>query len=111
MSPSITKSRTLFGTSTPMADLPGIGAMIRTSGVASAYAMSSPRARTLFTFVPASTSTSYRVTVGPRWDAVTCAGTPKVWNVRSSASVVCSSSRSLPADAGEVRSSSIGGSS
>ena len=35
-SPSITKSRTLFGTSTPMADLPGMGAMIRTSGVARA---------------------------------------------------------------------------
>ncbi len=35
-SPSITKSRTLFGTSTPIADLPGIGAMMRTSGVASA---------------------------------------------------------------------------
>ena len=35
-SPSITKSRTLFGTSTPIADFPGIGAMIRTSGVARA---------------------------------------------------------------------------
>ena len=35
-SPSITKSRTLFGTSAPMADFPGIGAMMRTSGVASA---------------------------------------------------------------------------
>ena len=39
-SPSITKSRCLFGTSMPIADFPGIGAMIRTSGVASAYAMS-----------------------------------------------------------------------
>ncbi len=36
MSPSITKSRTLLGTSTPIADFPGIGAMMRTSGVASA---------------------------------------------------------------------------
>ena len=36
MSPSITKSRWRFGTSMPIADLPGIGAMMRTSGVASA---------------------------------------------------------------------------
>ena len=36
MSPSITKSRCLFGTSMPIADFPGIGAMMRTSGVASA---------------------------------------------------------------------------
>ena len=35
-SPSTTKSRTLFGTSTPIAERPGIGAMMRTSGVASA---------------------------------------------------------------------------
>ncbi len=42
----------LLGTSTPIADLPGIGAMIRTSGVASAYAMSSPSESTFFTFVP-----------------------------------------------------------
>ena len=36
MSPSITKSRCRFGTSMPIADFPGIGAMMRTSGVASA---------------------------------------------------------------------------
>ena len=36
MSPSITKSRCLFGTSMPIAERPGIGAWIRTSGVASA---------------------------------------------------------------------------
>ncbi len=111
MSPSITKSRTLFGTSTPIAERPGIGAMIRTSGVASAYAMSSASESTLFTFVPASISTSYRVTVGPRCAATTWAGTPNVWNVRSSAAFWCSSSRSLDADGGEVRSSSSGGSS
>ena len=36
MSPSITKSRCLLGTSMPIADRPGMGAMMRTSGVASA---------------------------------------------------------------------------
>ena len=36
MSPSITKSRWRLGTSMPIADFPGIGAMMRTSGVASA---------------------------------------------------------------------------
>ena len=35
-SPTITKSRCVFGTSIPIADLPGIGAWIRTSGEASA---------------------------------------------------------------------------
>ena len=78
MSPSITKSRTLFGTSTPIADLPGIGATIRTSGVASAYAMSSCSDSTRFTLVPGSTSTSYIVTVGPRCAETTRAATPKL---------------------------------
>ena len=55
----------------PIADLPGIGAMMRTSGVASAYAMSLERLSTLFTFVPDATATSYIVTVGPRWAAIT----------------------------------------
>ena len=109
-SPSITKSLTLFGTSTPMADLPGIGAMIRTSGVARAYAMSSPRESTRFTFVPASTSTSYIVTVGPRWAATTLAATPKVRNVRSRAAVVCSASLPSAVVAGARRKSSSGGS-
>ena len=35
-SPSVTKRRSRLGTSTPMADRPGIGASRRTSGVASA---------------------------------------------------------------------------
>ena len=36
MSPSETSRRLLLGTSTPIADLPGIGTRIRTSGVARA---------------------------------------------------------------------------
>ena len=106
----MTKSRTLFGTSTPMADRPGMGAMIRTSGVASAYAMSSASDRTRFTLVPASTSTSYIVTVGPRCAAGTLAATPKVRKVRSSASTVCSSSRVSVEPSGARRSRSSGGS-
>src|SRR5512132_4327931 len=65
---------------------------------------------TLFTLVPASTSTSNKVTVGPRWALGTRAATPNVRNVRSRAAVVCSSSRLDPADAGAVRSRPIGGS-
>jgi hypothetical protein len=36
MSPRVIRSRCRFGTSTPIADLPGIGATMRTSGAASA---------------------------------------------------------------------------
>ena len=110
MSPSITKSRCLFGTSTPIADLPGIGAMIRTSGVASAYAMSLESCRTLFTLVPAAMSTSYIETVGPRDMPVTRASTPNVRSVRSSASMVSFSSRPSEVDTGADRRRSSGGS-
>jgi hypothetical protein len=50
----------------PIADFPGIGARMRTSGVARAYPMSSARAITFFTLVPSLTDTSYMVTEGPR---------------------------------------------
>ena len=36
MSPRVTSSRSRLGTSMPIADLPGMGAMMRTSGEASA---------------------------------------------------------------------------
>ncbi len=49
----------------PMADLPGIGARIRTSGDAMAYAMSLARLVTRATFTPGPSSSSNRVTVGP----------------------------------------------
>ncbi len=64
-SPSVTNCRLRFGTSTPIADLPGIGASRRTSGVASAYAMSLARLVMRETLTPGASSISYRVTVGP----------------------------------------------
>ena len=51
-SPSETNSRTAFGTSIPIADLPGIGARIRTSVAAMVYAMSRESDVTLATFTP-----------------------------------------------------------
>ena len=52
MSPSVTRRGERFGTSTPTACLPGIGARIRISVVASAYERSSRSAATFETFVP-----------------------------------------------------------
>ena len=50
----------------PMADLPGIGDRIRTSALATAYAMFRLSAVTFSTLTAGPSSTSYRVTVGPR---------------------------------------------
>ena len=52
MSPSVTRFGERFGSSTPTACLPGIGARIRISVVASAYERSSFSAATFATFVP-----------------------------------------------------------
>ncbi len=52
MSPSVTMRGARFGTSTPTACFPGIGARIRISVVASAYDRSSLRPATFETFVP-----------------------------------------------------------
>ena len=52
MSPSVTSFGARFGTSTPTACLPGIGARMRISVVASAYERSSLSAATFDTFVP-----------------------------------------------------------
>jgi len=65
-SPSETTSLSLLGISMPIADLPGIGERIRTSGDATAYAMLRLNAVTFSTFTACPSSTSYRVTVGPR---------------------------------------------
>ena len=51
-SPSETNSRCAFGTSIPIADLPGIGARIRTSVAAMVYAMSFESEVTFATFTP-----------------------------------------------------------
>ena len=74
-SPSATFSRSVFGISTPTADLPGIGEMIRTSGDLTAYAMLRDNWVIRSTFTPGPSSTSYRVTVGPRANPVTAAST------------------------------------
>ena len=50
----------------PIADLPGIGERIRTSALATAYAMFLLSAVTRSTLTALPSSTSYRVTVGPR---------------------------------------------
>ncbi len=59
----------------PTADLPGMGEMIRTSGLATAYAMFLASAVIRSTFTAGPSSTSYRVTVGPRVKPVTAAST------------------------------------
>ena len=58
MSPRVTIFGARFGTSTPTACLPGIGARIRISVVASAYERSSLSAATLLTFVPGASCSS-----------------------------------------------------
>ena len=64
-SPRETSWRTSFGTSTPTADFPGIGARIRTSVAAIEYAMSRFKLVTFATLTPDPSSSSKRVTVGP----------------------------------------------
>ena len=57
-SPRATRWRWMFGTSTPMALRPGIGARMRTSAAAMAYAMSLFRLVTRATLTPSSSSSS-----------------------------------------------------
>ena len=57
-SPSVTRFGDRFGTSTPTACLPGIGARMRISVVASAYERSSLSAEILDIFVPAASWSS-----------------------------------------------------
>ncbi len=71
----------MFGTSTPTAVLPGIGARTRTSVAASAYLRSSLRLATLPTLIPGSSCSSYRVTRGPETVPMTCAGMLKLARV------------------------------
>src|SRR5690554_3248369 len=55
----------LLGTSIPIADLPGIGASIRISEVASANAISLVKLVILLTLIPGAGCISYLVIVGP----------------------------------------------
>ena len=57
-SPRETTSLSVFGISMPMADLPGIGDRIRTSALATAYAMFLDRAVTFSTLTAGPSSTS-----------------------------------------------------
>ena len=72
--------------------------------------MSLESASTLLTLVPAATSTSYIVTVGPRCARETVASTPNVRSVRSSAARMLASSRASAVEGGAVRRRSSGGS-
>ncbi len=65
-SPSETISRSLFGISTPIALLPGIGDRMLTSLLATAYEMLRASAVTRSTLTPGPSSSSYRVTDGAR---------------------------------------------
>ena len=60
-----TEELTLLGSSIPIVFLPGIGAWILTSLAANAKAISLWILSNLFTLVPAFSSSSYWVTVGP----------------------------------------------
>ncbi|CAB4538874.1 unannotated protein [freshwater metagenome] len=72
-SPSATISRSALGISIPTADFPGIGERIRTSLLATAYEIFFDSAVIFSTFTALPSSTSYRVTVGPRINPVTSA--------------------------------------
>ena len=81
MSPRVTRFGLEFGSSTPTACLPGIGARMRISVVASAYERSSLSAATFETFVPGASWSSKRVTRGPEIWPMTVASTPKFASV------------------------------
>ena len=83
-SPRVTSSRCLFGTSTPIALRPGIGARMRTSGDAIAYWMSCWRPVTRLTFTPGPRSSAYCVTDGPTVMPISLASTPCCASVASS---------------------------
>ena len=65
----------------PTALLPGIGASILISVVASARAKLSDRLKILLTLTPAAKLISYEVIVGPLLTPITLASTPKLLSV------------------------------
>ena len=81
---TVTIDIVLFGISTPIVFLPGIGAWILTSLAPKASAISLFILRILLTFVPAFTSISNCVTDGPTLAATTCASILKSWKTCSS---------------------------
>ncbi|OQA13431.1 MAG: hypothetical protein BWY62_01348 [Firmicutes bacterium ADurb.Bin356] len=94
MSRSTTVAVSLLGISIPTADLPGIGASIRTRGAASASAISSASAVMRFTRTPGAGASSYLVITGPTLIFTIRAETLKFWSV---------STKSLPFSAGDSR--------
>ena len=85
----------LFGTSIPIADLPGIGASIRISAAARFNLISSARFTILLTFTPCSGCNSNCVTDGPQLILVIVTWTPKSSNVFCSFCAVWRSSSLL----------------
>ena len=78
---NITGILSLFGTSIPMAALPGIGASIRISAAARFILISSDKFTILLTFTPISGWNSYLVTAGPQLIAVIVILIPKFFRV------------------------------
>ena len=76
-----TLSTSLFGTSTPIADFPGIGASIRTELTARLRAKLSDKLWILLTFIPSSIDSSYLVTEGPLLIWITSVFMLKLFNV------------------------------
>ena len=105
-SPKATISRSAFGISIPTADFPGIGERMRTSLLATAYEifLASAVMRSTLTAFPS--STSYRVTVGPRINPVTSASISNCLNTSVNAATTVSFALLLLLDAGPVRSRS-----
>ena len=108
-SPKETISRSLFGISIPTADFPGIGERILTSLLATAYAMFLLKAVIASTFTPLPSSTSYRVTVGPRINPVTSQSISNSRNNSVRAATTESFALLLPLLGGPERKSSISG--
>src|SRR5438045_754368 len=79
----VTRLADLFGTSMPTADLPGVGASIRSGAAANASERSFGRAVMRFTCTPGPGWTSYWVTAGPGLTPTTLHSTPNVASVLS----------------------------
>ena len=80
---SVTRLADLLGTSTPTADLPGIGASIRSGEAARASARSLWRLTIRRTATPSAGWISYWVTAGPGLTPMTLPSTPNVVSVCS----------------------------
>ncbi len=100
----------MFGISTPTALLPGIGLMIRTSGLFTAYAMLRDSWVIRSTFTAGPSSISYRVTVGPRVKPVTAASTSN-WSKTPVSEAMTVSLALLRVFAGGPAESMVGGGS